>query len=153
MISLDITGFISAARRNGLSLREVPAMIKKAIRKDLVEEGYEPFENDSVSDFLIRCSRNSRRFTFVIDEWDAMIREAKDDEIAQERYLDLLREWFKNNTFTPKVVAAAYMTGFFRSGKTDRSQPFRILKNIQRKNLVSMGSLSDLLKMKSQTSV
>ena len=93
VISLDITGFISVARQNGLSLREVPAMIKKAIRKDLVEEGFEPFENDSVSDFLIRCARNSRRFIFVIDEWDAMIREAKDDEIAQERYLDLLREW------------------------------------------------------------
>lgn len=40
-----------------------------------------------------------------------MIREAKDDETAQKRYMDLLREWFKNGNFTPKVVAAAYMTG------------------------------------------
>lgn len=40
-----------------------------------------------------------------------MIREAKDDAVAQKRYLNLLREWFKNNSFTPKVAAAAYMTG------------------------------------------
>ena len=40
-----------------------------------------------------------------------MIREAKDDVVAQEAYLNLLRGWFKNTNFTPKVVAAAYMTG------------------------------------------
>ena len=48
---------------------------------------------------------------FIIDEWDAMIREAKDDPVAQEAYLNLLRGWFKNSNFTPKVVAAAYLTG------------------------------------------
>ena len=42
---------------------------------------------------------------------DALIREAKEDSMAQKRYLYLLREWFKNNSFTPQVVAAAYMTG------------------------------------------
>lgn len=50
-------------------------------------------------------------FVFVIDEWDALIREAAYDGEAQNRYLDLLRSWFKNNSFKPKVVAAAYMTG------------------------------------------
>lgn len=48
---------------------------------------------------------------FIIDEWDALIREAKNNEEIQMAYLNLLREWFKNNSFTPKVVAAAYMTG------------------------------------------
>lgn len=50
-------------------------------------------------------------FVFVIDEWDALIREAAYDGEAQNRYLNLLRSWFKNNSFKPKVVAAAYMTG------------------------------------------
>ncbi len=65
------------------------------------------------SDLLIRSveKKEGKPFVFIIDEWDAMIREAKDDETAQKRYLDLLREWFKNGTFTPKAVAAAYMTG------------------------------------------
>ena len=63
-------------------------------------------------DSLIRCAdRTGRKFIFIIDEWDALIREAKNDAVAQKRYLNLLREWFKSNNFTPQVVAAAYMTG------------------------------------------
>ena len=50
-----------------------------------------------------------------------MIREAKDDPFAQEAYLNLLRGWFKNNNFTPKAVAAAYMTGILPI-KKDGSQ-------------------------------
>lgn len=50
-----------------------------------------------------------------------MIREAKNDPIAQDRYLNLLRSWFKNNNFTPKVVAAAYITGILPI-KKDGSQ-------------------------------
>lgn len=58
---------------------------------------------------------------FVIDEWDALIREAKNDSKIQTAYLNLLREWFKNNNFTPYVVAAAYMTGILPI-KKDGSQ-------------------------------
>ncbi|MCI9142871.1 MAG: AAA family ATPase [Lachnospiraceae bacterium] len=65
--------------------------------------------------------KTERKFVFVIDEWDALIREAKDDAVAQKRYLSLLREWFKSNNFTPKVVAAAYMTGILPI-KKDSSQ-------------------------------
>ena len=39
----------------------------------------------------------------------------------QSAYLNLLREWFKNSSFTPKVVAAAYMTGILPI-KKDGSQ-------------------------------
>ena len=65
--------------------------------------------------------QNDHKFIFILDEWDAIIREAKDDEIAQKRYLNLLRGWFKNSNFTPKAVAAAYMTGILPI-KKDGSQ-------------------------------
>ena len=32
------------------------------------------------------------------DEWDSLIREAKDDPGTQEVFLNLLRGWFKNKT-------------------------------------------------------
>ena len=57
------------------------------------------------------CQVTGTSFIIIIDEWDAMIREAANDKTAQEAYLNLLREWFKNSNFTPKAVAAAYMTG------------------------------------------
>lgn len=67
----------------------------------------------SFTECLIRHAKkpNGRKFIFIIDEWDAMIREAANDKIAQKAYLNLLREWFKNSNFTSKAVAAAYMTG------------------------------------------
>ena len=48
---------------------------------------------------------------FIIDEWDIIIREGRDAKEAQEAYLSLLRNWFQNSSFPPKVVAAAFMTG------------------------------------------
>ena len=60
-----------------------------------------------------------RIIVFVIDEWDAVIREAAKVEIAQTSYLNLLRTWFKNTNFTAKVVAAAYMTGILPKKKDD----------------------------------
>ena len=123
VICLDITGFISAAKDSGVSLREVPGMIKNALWKDLVESGFVPKEGDTLNDFLLRCaeSEDGKPFIFIIDEWDAMIREAMDDEVAQTAYLNLLRGWFKNENFTPKAVAAAYMTGILPI-KKDGSQ-------------------------------
>ena len=123
VICLDITGFISSAKDSGISLREVPGMIKNALWKDLVESGFVPKEGDTLNDFLLRCaeSEGGKPFIFIIDEWDAMIREAMDDETAQTAYLNLLRGWFKNVNFTPKAVAAAYMTGILPI-KKDGSQ-------------------------------
>ena len=67
----------------------------------------------NLEDTLIAIAQKlqERKFIFVIDEWDALIHEAKDDEPAQKRYLNLLRGWFNNANFTLKAVAAAYMTG------------------------------------------
>ena len=123
VICLDISSFVSSCKKRGGSLREVPQEIERALWKDLCESGFVPSEGDDLNDFLIRCVQQSEenRFIFIIDEWDALIREAKNDETAQEAYLSLLRGWFKNNSFTPKAVAAAYMTGILPI-KKDGSQ-------------------------------
>ncbi|MBR3316610.1 MAG: AAA family ATPase [Atopobiaceae bacterium] len=51
-----------------------------------------------------------RRFVFVIDEWDAPLRERR-SKASQEAWVYFLRLLFKNATFTAKAVAACYMTG------------------------------------------
>lgn len=115
VIALDITGFISSVKSgqsNNKDVRAIPDMIEEAIKEDIVEEY--PDLSD-ISDFT-KClkkymEQTGRKFIFVIDEWDAMIREAKEDRQIQERYLNLLRRLFKNNNFTPYAVAACYMTG------------------------------------------
>lgn len=123
VIYLDITGFISEAKRKKDSLRVVPDMIVDALWSEVVALDPDAEQDKTLNDCLIRFVERpqGRKFVFIIDEWDAMIREAKDDEIAQQAYLNLLRGWFKNANFTPRVVAAAYMTGILPI-KKDGSQ-------------------------------
>ncbi len=121
VLNLDITSFISEAAGKALPLFDVPGMILDAVYRELTER-YPELEGKSLTDALIGCvEKTGREFVFIIDEWDALIREAKGDGAVQKRYLNLLRGWFKNNSFTPKVVAAAYMTGILPI-KKDGSQ-------------------------------
>ena len=46
-------------------------------------------------------------FIFIIDEWDCIFREHKNDTDAQTKYLDFLRSLLKDQSY----VALAYMTG------------------------------------------
>ena len=108
VICLDITAFISEAKRQQASLRIIPNMIVDAINKELDNKNKNATLNENLIDFV---NHTHKRIIFIIDEWDAVIREAQQDEIAQQAYLNLLRGWFKNGNFTPKAVAAAYMTG------------------------------------------
>ena len=53
-----------------------------------------------------------RKFVFVIDEWDAPYRLARDNRSAQDAYAEWLRALFKGGgVFTPFAVAGAYLTG------------------------------------------
>ena len=122
VIYLEITSFISQARREGMTLKQVPDLIVKTLSKELDALYPSLPKDDTLSGKLISVTEmDGRRFIFVIDEWDAVIREGKNDPDAQTAYLELLREWFKNGIFTPKVVAAAYMTGILPI-KKDGSQ-------------------------------
>ncbi|MDO4806666.1 MAG: AAA family ATPase [Coriobacteriales bacterium] len=51
-----------------------------------------------------------RQFVFVIDEWDAPLRERR-SKASQEDWVFFLRLLFKNFTFTSKAITGAYMTG------------------------------------------
>lgn len=54
---------------------------------------------------LYQATKNP--FVIVIDEWDAVFREYKEDADGQKLYLDFLRDWLKDKVY----VALAYMTG------------------------------------------
>ncbi len=123
VICLDMTSFLSEAKVCHRPLGEVPQMIIEALREDLMREYPNLPARKTLNEELLCAAEkpDGKPFIFIIDEWDAMIREAKDDEAAQTAYLNLLRGWFKNTSFTPKAVAAAYMTGILPI-KKDGSQ-------------------------------
>lgn len=88
-------------------------MIMEALHDDLMKVYPDLPKLRTVNDELLYCAEkpDGKQFVFIIDEWDAIIREANANEDVEQTYLNLLRGWFKNGTFTPKAVAVAYMTG------------------------------------------
>lgn len=122
VIYLDISGFLSDLNREHLAVSDVTVRIMDEIRSDIVQDYPELEKMRDVSDCILACAQKTgRQFVFIIDEWDAVIREAAGDRVTQKAFLNLLRSWFKNGNFTPKAVAAAYMTGILPI-KKDGSQ-------------------------------
>lgn len=112
VIYLDITGFISELKRKKKNLNYVTDDIVDGIRTDICEAYPDLSGQEDILDCFLQIKKKTgREFVFIIDEWDAIIREASDNTETQVAYLNFLRGLFKNGNFTPYVVAAAYMTG------------------------------------------
>ena len=108
VIYLDITGFISNTKEKN----EIVSNIKKSIIKELKETFRESSDDASLGQLLVKTAEdNKRKFFFIIDEWDALFRELKDDEPILEEYINFLREIFKNGNVTDKAIVGAFMTG------------------------------------------
>jgi len=78
---------------------------------DELKVTYPELDYDKATDF-IQVMRDTylhcrKPFVILIDEWDCLFREFKNDLNAQKVYLDFLRLWLKDQAY----VGLAYMTG------------------------------------------
>ena len=107
MIYLDITLFISKTP----DIRDVVQNINDAVVEE-IGQMYPGIKRDhALADILFHVTEETgNRFIVIIDEWDALFREAKDDTKIQKEYIDLLRSLFKSS-WTDTIFEAAYMTG------------------------------------------
>ena len=112
VIQLDITGFISAASmgmsRTGDIVNDIAAELLDDVKETFPE--FDEINNlyQILSKIVKKCKK---KIVFIIDEWDAIIREYSENSELQKRYLEFLRGFFKNVSFTSECIAAAYMTG------------------------------------------
>ncbi len=111
VIYLDITRFIARAKNKGSDMiLDLQAAVIEELMKAFpacIKEG-ETF----LADALFSVSeKTDEKFIIIIDEWDALFREAKNDETIQKKYIQLLRGLFKAGPITDSTIAAAYMTG------------------------------------------
>ena len=106
VIRLDMTD-VMHQRREDESASETASRL---IVEELLLEfpGLEVPDNLTAA-ILTAVRHTGKPFVFLIDEWDAPIRERDGGETR--RYVDFLRALFKNGNFTAEAVAAAYMTG------------------------------------------
>ena len=54
---------------------------------------------------------SGKPYVFLIDNWDAVLHRCGTGSVSWSSYLYMLRGLFANGNFTPKAVAAVYMTG------------------------------------------
>ena len=114
VIYLDMTNLLSK-----VNAKELITFIEENITLELLSEYPEVKTGSTFDQTLIHAiDAGKPKFIMIIDEWDAPIRETP--QITKE-YLKFLRMLFKSSGTTPKIFAAAYMTGILPI-KKDKSQ-------------------------------
>jgi len=108
VIYLDITWFIS----NAAHIRDTVKDLQSEVIRELMETYPQATEARTLPKALSNVAQaTGQKFIVIIDEWDALFREATQDTALQEEYLQLLRGMFKSSGQTDRMIEAAYMTG------------------------------------------
>lgn len=109
VLFLDVTLFISMADYIGDTVSNLQVDVIEELREtypDCIKEN-----TKSLFKALMQVhAKTGNKFFVIIDEWDALFREAKDDIKLQKSYIQLLRSMFKSGQ-TSQVIIGAYMTG------------------------------------------
>lgn len=109
VIYINIQQFITDTSRLDDFIHCIEIEIIKELREvyhELFTEGNLGLPN-VLAQIYQKDTRENKGFIFIIDEWDCVFREAKDNQQIQKKYLDFLKSLFKDRTY----VTFAYMTG------------------------------------------
>ena len=106
VIRIVMTRFIKSGKTVLEALEKMQKLIVRDIKKAYPDVEYFDGE-DLIQTIEDVYAENNRRVVIVIDEWDAVFREKKNDKDGQKEYLDFLRDFMKDNSH----IALAYMTG------------------------------------------
>lgn len=106
VIRLVMTRFLKRGVPVDQALERMQRLVVRDIKRAYPEVDYFD-EGDLVQTIEDVYSGGSRQLVLVIDEWDAVFRERKDDRVGQTEYLDFLRDLIKDNDH----IALAYITG------------------------------------------
>ncbi len=105
VIFLNIQQFLIGAKD-----QSVTDYLEQEVLEELLAEygGYLTRQDKGLADTLKRIyAKTGKKFIFLIDEWDCVIRERQKEEGLQKQYLDFLRGLLKDQPY----VALTYMTG------------------------------------------
>lgn len=107
VLYLDMTFFISVCG----DMKRVMEYLQEQVIREVADEYPAAAGETSLPVAMAKASGAAgRKFIVIIDEWDAIFREAKNDEQLQKSYIQLLRGLFKSS-LTDRMIEAAYMTG------------------------------------------
>lgn len=105
-IFLNMQEFLSQSS----SIDGMLALVKKTLLWDILEQypDYHYFDKTNLMRTMQDVYQNTKNpFIIIIDEWDCVFREYRENSSAQERYLDFLRDILKDKSY----IQLVYMTG------------------------------------------
>lgn len=105
-ISLNMQEFLSRSRDVYDLLERMKKLVLRDMKREYPDVDYFD-ENDLIEAMQDVYEETRRPFVVIIDEWDCIFREYKEDKEAQAIYLDFLRDMLKDKP----CIHLAYMTG------------------------------------------
>lgn len=109
-IYIDMTRFVSRKIKLG---KDIVSKAEVEIAEDIIGAYPEISFGDisSLGDVLLKIfEKKNEHFFFIMDEWDAILREYNEDSGVMTGWIDFLRGLFKDTTVS-KVFAGVYITG------------------------------------------
>ena len=125
VIHINMQDFLSKTH----DIDKMIILLTKLIFRD-IKKVYQDIEYFDIND-LIQVLEDvyaevNERFIFVIDEWDCIFREYKNNKEAQSQYLDFLRNLLKDKPY----VSLCYMTGILPIKKYGTHSALNMFKEI-----------------------
>ncbi|MBR1743658.1 MAG: AAA family ATPase [Lachnospiraceae bacterium] len=123
VIRLVMTEFIKENKAFEACLEKMQRLVVRDLKKRYPDVDYFD-EDDLIQTMADVYAETGKQFVFIIDEWDAVFRERKEDKEGQRIYLDFLRNLLKDRDY----IALAYMTGILpikKYGKHSALNMFR----------------------------
>lgn len=123
VIRLNIQDFLSL----NPSVDDLIASLNRKVIKELKRHYDEYCSEMYLSEVLSEIfAYANEKFIVIIDEWDCIFREFKEDKEAQEKYLDFLRNLLKDKPY----VEMCYMTGILPVKKYGTHSALNMFKEI-----------------------
>ena len=125
VIHINMQDFLSKTHDIDKMIILLTKLIFRDIKKVYQDIGY--FDIDDLIQVLEDVyAEVNERFIFVIDEWDCIFREYKNNKEAQSQYLDFLRNLLKDKPY----VSLCYMTGILPIKKYGTHSALNMFKEI-----------------------
>ena len=105
-ISLNMQEFLSRSNNIDELIDRVKKLVFRDIKKEYPEVDYFD-DTDLIESIQDVYEEKKCPFIVIIDEWDCIFREFRQDKEAQEKYLDFLRDLLKDKA----CIHLAYLTG------------------------------------------
>lgn len=106
VIKLNMQEFLSRTSSMREFLDRMSRFLLKELKKEYPRVDY--LDEDDLAQTMGDIYADTQsKFVIIIDEWDCIFREYREDKNAQKEYLDFLRDWLKDKDY----IGLAYMTG------------------------------------------